>query len=106
MKLLVIGLATSIALSVSVGATVTLFHLRGSADSGSIERTPALDTLLDDKRESIEPIQPIPLHIELDQKRVALGATLFFDPRLSANGAVACSSCHSLEQGGALGGGR
>jgi cytochrome c peroxidase len=103
MKLLLIGIATSIALSVSVGAAVTLFHLREPADPSSVERTAPVEALLEDKRESIEPIQPIPLHIELDAKRVALGSTLFSDPRLSANGTVACSSCHSLAQGGADG---
>jgi len=29
-----------------------------------------------------------------DPRAIALGRALFFDPRLSANGAVACSSCH------------
>jgi cytochrome c peroxidase len=103
MKLLLVGIAMSIALSVSVGASVTLFHLRGPADARSVARTAPLEALLEDKRESIEPIQPIPLHIELDAQRVALGSTLFSDPRLSANGTVACSSCHSLAQGGADG---
>jgi cytochrome c peroxidase len=103
MKLLLIGLATSIALSVSVGASVPLFHLRGRADPSSVERTAPVEALLEDKRESIEPIHPIPLHIELDQKRVALGSALFADPRLSANGTVACASCHSLAHGGADG---
>ena len=110
MKLLLIGLATSIALSVSVGASVTLFHLRGPAtslqepaDPSSVDRTASVEALLEDKRESIEPIHPIPLHIELDQRRVALGSALFADPRLSANGTVACSSCHSLAHGGADG---
>ncbi len=29
-----------------------------------------------------------------DPRAIALGARLFFDPRLSANGAVACANCH------------
>ncbi len=34
---------------------------------------------------------------------VALGRRLFHDPRLSGDGTVSCSSCHSLERGGADG---
>jgi cytochrome c peroxidase len=45
-------------------------------------------------------IQPIPLHIDLDDKKVALGEQLFHDPRLSHNNRVACAHCHSLLTGG------
>jgi cytochrome c peroxidase len=48
-----------------------------------------------------EPIQPIPLTIALDGKKVKLGQTLFRDPRLSADNRVSCLSCHNLSQGGA-----
>lgn len=48
-----------------------------------------------------EPIQPIPLTLNQDPARVAIGQRLFSDPRLSGNGQVACASCHRLEQGGA-----
>lgn len=34
-------------------------------------------------------------------EKVELGRTLFFDPRLSENGSVACVSCHDLAHGGA-----
>jgi cytochrome c peroxidase len=50
---------------------------------------------------SQEPIQPIPLHIELDPKKVALGEKLFHDPRLSHDNSLACASCHNLATGGA-----
>jgi len=33
-----------------------------------------------------------------DPRAAALGHQLFFDPRLSANGAVACATCHKPEQ--------
>ncbi len=47
-----------------------------------------------------EPILPLPLGIRLDSARVALGEKLFNDPRLAHNNALACASCHQLEQGG------
>lgn len=47
-----------------------------------------------------EPVRPIPLEIELDQSRVALGKVLFHDTRLSSDGSVSCASCHNLEAAG------
>ena len=48
-----------------------------------------------------EPIQPIPLHIDLDEKKVKLGEKLFIDPSLSKDKKIACVSCHSFDKGGA-----
>ena len=53
-----------------------------------------------DAQELDEPILPLPLTIELDPGRVALGEKLFNDPHLAHNNTLACSSCHQLEQGG------
>jgi cytochrome c peroxidase len=47
-----------------------------------------------------EPIQPIPLHIDLDEKKVTLGEKLFRDVRLSSDKKVACISCHEFDTGG------
>ena len=47
-----------------------------------------------------EPIQPIPLHIDLDEKKVTLGEKLFRDVRLSGDKKVACISCHGFDTGG------
>lgn len=47
-----------------------------------------------------EPIQPIPIHIDLDEKKVALGEKLFRDVRLSSDKKIACISCHRLDTGG------
>jgi cytochrome c peroxidase len=47
-----------------------------------------------------EPIQPIPLSINLDQKKVALGKELFYDVRLSGDKKVACITCHGFDTGG------
>jgi len=48
-----------------------------------------------------EPIQPLPLTLKVDPARAQLGRRLFSDPRLSANGKVACASCHRPDHGGA-----
>lgn len=50
-----------------------------------------------------EPLQPLPLHVELEPHKVALGQLLFFDPRLSRDDTIACSTCHDLSRGGADG---
>jgi cytochrome c peroxidase len=47
-----------------------------------------------------EPILPIPLHLDQDQRKVALGERLFSEPQLSRDDSVACVSCHDLALGG------
>lgn len=47
-----------------------------------------------------EPIQPIPLHIELDAQKVALGRELFNEAQLSQDNTVSCATCHHLSEGG------
>ncbi len=47
-----------------------------------------------------EPIEPLPLAVELDAARVALGKKLFNDKRLSRDDTIACASCHRLDGGG------
>jgi cytochrome c peroxidase len=50
-----------------------------------------------------EPVLPIPRDPGQDPGKVALGARLFQDPRLSADNTLSCASCHRLAQGGADG---
>lgn len=47
-----------------------------------------------------EPIIPLPQVVSVDMKKVRLGKALFFDPILSQDGTVSCSTCHHLEEGG------
>ena len=47
-------------------------------------------------------LAPLPQSIALDPAKVALGRQLFDDPRLSGDGKVRCTSCHSFQHGGAL----
>jgi cytochrome c peroxidase len=49
---------------------------------------------------SDEPIQPIPLKLDLDENKIILGEKLFKDPVLSKNRQFACVSCHNLKSGG------
>jgi cytochrome c peroxidase len=49
---------------------------------------------------SVEPIQPIPLNVELSEAKVELGKKLFHDPILSKDNSLACAGCHDLEKGG------
>ena len=41
------------------------------------------------------PVQPM----KVDAKKAALGKRLFFDPRLSGDAAISCSTCHKPEKG-------
>jgi cytochrome c peroxidase len=47
-----------------------------------------------------EPVQPLPLSIDLDPDKVALGDKLYHDPRLSGDDTISCASCHDLAKGG------
>src|SRR5579859_8093755 len=60
----------------------------------------AVVTSIDDPEVVNEPIQPIPLHIDLNQNKVALGRKLFHEPKLSTDNTVSCASCHNLTAGG------
>ncbi len=50
-----------------------------------------------------EPLAAIPPPPVADPKKLALGERLFTDPRLSAGGDIACSSCHDIHSNGAGG---
>ncbi|MET0794731.1 MAG: cytochrome-c peroxidase, partial [Polyangiaceae bacterium] len=47
-----------------------------------------------------EPLQPLPVRAEQNAAQVALGAKLFSDSRLSADGTVACATCHVPSKAG------
>ncbi len=47
-----------------------------------------------------EPIEPLPLKADYDEKVAVLGKQLFFDPMLSRDGTISCATCHHLENGG------
>ncbi|MGH7788549.1 MAG: cytochrome-c peroxidase [Candidatus Binatia bacterium] len=76
-----------------VAAAVGLQFALGRAPSAAAEAGQAT-------RAFNEPIRPIPLTVELDQRKVRLGGQLFHDPQLSRDGRVSCASCHDLARGG------
>lgn len=47
-----------------------------------------------------EPLSPLPLSPNLDERIVELGRRLFHDVRLSSDNSISCASCHPLDQGG------
>ncbi|MGE5658252.1 MAG: cytochrome-c peroxidase [Actinomycetota bacterium] len=47
-----------------------------------------------------EPLLPIPLHLQLDSRKVKLGEKLFGDPKLSHDNTISCATCHNLKAGG------
>ena len=49
---------------------------------------------------SNEPIEPIPLRLELNESKAKLGEKLFHDSRLSGDNTISCASCHNLNTGG------
>jgi cytochrome c peroxidase len=49
---------------------------------------------------SDQPISPIPRHLDLDARKVALGRRLFNDPRLSHDDTISCAFCHVMKLAG------
>lgn len=47
-----------------------------------------------------EPVQPIPVTLPTDAKKVALGQKLFEDKRLATDSTLACAGCHFYDRGG------
>ena len=47
-----------------------------------------------------EPVQPLPLTVDLDQDKVALGDKLFNERLLSGDNTINCAFCHDLTRGG------
>ena len=47
-----------------------------------------------------EIVQPLPLNVEVDAQKAALGNKLFHDPRLSKDDTLSCAGCHDLKKGG------
>ncbi len=69
--------------------------LTGSQIDDAIAATPQLIEIPN------EPLQPLPVNLGLDPRKVALGRELFADARLSGDGKMACGSCHLPQHGGA-----
>lgn len=80
-------LVSAIALTLAAGtAAASDADLRELAKSAGLEPIP---TALAEVKDN--PITPV---------KIELGKMLFFDPRLSASGAISCNTCHNLGTGG------
>ena len=84
--ILLFFLATTIALGIT--------QLREQSENSPLESDIEIVAL------AAGPITPIPLKLELDQSKVALGDRLFHDPILSSNDTISCATCHMLDRGG------
>src|SRR5260370_16015992 len=72
--------------------------------NGSGPAAPPKDTLpstlsLQDIPLGLDANRPVPKDNPLTEAKVRLGRRLFFDPILSADGAVSCASCHDPAHG-------
>ena len=47
-----------------------------------------------------EPVEPLPLKVDLNAQKVSLGNQLFHDTLLSGDNTLSCASCHNLTKGG------
>lgn len=61
---------------------------------------PLAELIPEMERDAAEPITPLPLSVQLDPKKVALGRRLFHEVKLSADGTISCASCHDLARAG------
>src|SRR5580700_4843511 len=84
----------------SLWICVTLLPLASGAAAQAPDSEPSGAKPLADQ----EPITPIPPPPAAEPQKLALGERLFGDHRLSADGKLACSSCHDLRTNGAGGG--
>jgi len=78
------------------GGLALLFVLAVTLGADPESRIPALQDAA-----APEPIMPIPTAPAADPLKLALGERLFADPRLSADGSRACTSCHDMRTNGA-----
>lgn len=69
---------------------------RAPMPSGEDDRIPDFG----DTRISADAVAPLPPPPALPADKVALGESLFHDPRLSRDDSIACANCHDLGRGG------
>jgi len=97
------GLGSGRGLGAAPGLALALALALAACQPGDLDRAPVLD---DDERARLMrlgPLPPVPASptnaVADDPRAVALGHRLFFDTRLSADGQVACATCHEAEHG-------
>ena len=90
-----------------IPALLIIFSLAGCQSESAFEKftqtlgSPHDYVLENDLPELLkEPIRPLPVTLELNPQKVALGNKLFHDTRLSSDNSISCASCHNLSNGG------
>lgn len=82
-------------ISLALLAIVLFWQSRRSQPISYISPQPNLTT------ENLEAaVRAIPLDLELDRQKIALGERLFYEVKLSQNKTISCASCHNLNKGG------
>jgi cytochrome c peroxidase len=99
-------MAVGLVVAIAIGAGAWLFRARAptaapvtSASASASTGEPRASSRID--RERLASFSPLSSEIQaqsnpISEEKVRLGRMLFFDPRLSKNGDVSCSSCHDL----------
>src|SRR5713226_2519531 len=81
--------------AMGLGITVLLGAEPVPLPKDSLPANLALDAIPD----GLDAKPPVPKDNPLTEAKVRLGRKLFFDPILSANGSVACATCHQPAHG-------
>ncbi len=86
----------------NIDETSDIVYLKTMYSSGDSSKWPEphLDSLIDRNNfKDIGPLEkvPFPETNPYSREKAKLGKTLFFDPRLSVSGQIACASCHNPE---------
>ncbi|MEM1313232.1 MAG: MbnH family di-heme enzyme, partial [Pseudomonadota bacterium] len=88
--------ASLLALGASA-AVAGVFLLRGPAPEETAAARPAILDAFRWPMPAWMPPPPVPEDVEMTPELVELGRRLFYDARLSADGRIACASCHQQE---------
>ena len=81
-----------------IALLLLLVGLGSACDDG--RKTPQLTSQVAVMQLQHEPLLPLPPAPSIAPAMAVLGERLYHDPRLSADGSVACASCHVIERGG------
>lgn len=82
-------------MSAIVGVAALAMASFASARVSSAAHDSLTAALIDSFRRPPASVVPAPVDNPITAQKVALGKALFFDPRLSGSGAIACASCHN-----------
>ncbi|MDD5247473.1 MAG: cytochrome-c peroxidase [Rhodocyclaceae bacterium] len=94
-----IAVFTLAGIALLVLTLLAAWYLQSPAPSAAAAPRAGIDSVAFDA----EPLSPLPQSVALDADKVALGAKLFDDPRLSRDDSIACATCHPLDHAGSDG---